>query len=189
MTGGRVDGSSGLTKGAERINGHFFAQSSWAQHALATERNVVKVDPSAPLEMLGPLGCGIQTGAGAVINVLKPQMGQSLVVFGAGAVGMAAIMAAKAVGVGTLIAVGEGAPSFAKTRRTLATSTEVRTPLLAEHAVIRTPEGFHEQFGCGAGRKYRCENGHVAARQCRNDFRERAGDRSGREYFRRERKH
>jgi aryl-alcohol dehydrogenase len=105
VTGGRVDGSSGLTKGSERINGHFFAQSSWARHALATERNVVKVDPSAPLEMLGPLGCGIQTGAGAVFNVLRPLAGESIAVFGTGSVGLSAIMAAKVVGCTTIIAV------------------------------------------------------------------------------------
>ncbi len=56
-------------------------------------------------ELLGPLGCGIQTGAGAVINVLKPQLGDSVVVFGAGAVGMAGVMAAKALGAATVIAV------------------------------------------------------------------------------------
>jgi aryl-alcohol dehydrogenase len=102
---GRIDVSSGLSQGAERINGHFFAQSSWARHSLATERNVVKVDPTAPLEMLGPLGCGIQTGAGAVFNVLRPLAGESIAVFGTGSVGLSAIMAAKAVGCTTIIAV------------------------------------------------------------------------------------
>ncbi|HEX3611949.1 MAG TPA: NAD(P)-dependent alcohol dehydrogenase [Sporichthyaceae bacterium] len=105
VTGGRVDGSSGLTGQGGRINGHFFGQSSWAGYSLATERNVVKVDQSAPLEMLGPLGCGIQTGSGAVFNVLRPLAGESIAVFGAGSVGLSAIMAAKAVGCTTIIAV------------------------------------------------------------------------------------
>ena len=63
------------------------------------------MDPDAPLELLGPLGCGIQTGAGAVFNVLRPLAGESLAVFGTGSVGLAAVMAARAVGAGTIIAV------------------------------------------------------------------------------------
>lgn len=108
FVGQRPDGSTALSLAGAPVRHNFFGQSSFATHSLCTERNVVKVPASVPdgmFEMLGPLGCGIQTGAGAVINVLKPQMGQSLVVFGAGAVGMAAIMAAKAIGVGNLIAV------------------------------------------------------------------------------------
>ena len=108
FVGQRADGSTALSLEGAPVRHNFFGQSSFATHCLCTERNVVKVPASVPdavFEMLGPLGCGIQTGAGAVINVLKPQMGQSLVVFGAGAVGMAAIMAAKAIGVATLIAV------------------------------------------------------------------------------------
>jgi len=62
--GSRVDGSLTMRKGPEEIHGSFFGQSSFASHALATDRNVVKVDKDLPLEMLGPLGCGIQTGAG-----------------------------------------------------------------------------------------------------------------------------
>lgn len=108
FVGQRPDGSTALSLEGAPVRHNFFGQSSFATHSLCTERNVVKVPadvPDAVFEILGPLGCGIQTGAGAVINVLKPQMGQSLVVFGAGAVGMAAIMAARAIGVGTLIAV------------------------------------------------------------------------------------
>lgn len=106
LTGGRLDGSSALTDAAgERLNGHFFGQSSWATYAIATERNVVKIDPNAPLEMLGPLGCGIQTGAGAVFNVFNPRAGQSLAVFGTGSVGLAAIMAARIAGCTTIVAV------------------------------------------------------------------------------------
>jgi aryl-alcohol dehydrogenase len=105
LTGGRVDGSSAYSGGGGRINGHFFGQSSWATYSLATERNVVKIDPSADLQLLGPLGCGIQTGAGGVFNVLRPIAGESIAVFGTGSVGLAAIMAAKVVGCTTIVAV------------------------------------------------------------------------------------
>src|SRR5207253_10782467 len=71
----------------------FFGQSSFSPVALATARNVVKVPEEAPLELLGPLACGMQTGVQAVVNILRPAVGQTLVVFGAGAVGLSAVMA------------------------------------------------------------------------------------------------
>jgi aryl-alcohol dehydrogenase len=58
-----------------------------------------------PVEIMGPLGCGVQTGAGAVMNALKPGAGSSIAVFGAGSVGLSAIMAAKVVGCATIIAI------------------------------------------------------------------------------------
>lgn len=105
FAGKRPDGSTPLSKGAERISGYFFAQSSWATHALCAERNIVKVPNKARLELLGPLACGVQTGAGAVINALKVRPGKSLAVFGAGSVGLSAIMAARVVGATTIVAV------------------------------------------------------------------------------------
>jgi len=106
--GQRRDGSTALSRQGQPVRHNFFGQSSFATHCLCTEANVVKVPDTVSselFELLGPLGCGIQTGAGAVINVLKPQIGQSVAVFGTGAVGMAALMAAKVLGAGTIIAV------------------------------------------------------------------------------------
>jgi aryl-alcohol dehydrogenase/geraniol dehydrogenase (NAD+) len=99
------DGSSALSQGGALIHGNFFGQSSFATMAVARAKNVVKVDRSLPLELLGPLGCGIQTGAGAVMNSLKVRAGRSIVIFGAGAVGMSAVMAAKAVGARAIVVV------------------------------------------------------------------------------------
>jgi aryl-alcohol dehydrogenase len=87
------------------VCGHFFGQSSFATHALASERNTVKVPLDAPLELLGPLGCGVQTGAGAVLNALRPTPGSRIAIFGAGSVGLSAIMAAAATGCAAVIAV------------------------------------------------------------------------------------
>lgn len=99
------DGSSPLSQRGKSIHGNFFGQSSFASLAVARAKNAVKVDRSLPLELLGPLGCGIQTGAGAVMNSLKVRPGRSIVIFGAGAVGMSAVMAAKAVGARAIIVV------------------------------------------------------------------------------------
>ncbi|UNM96225.1 NAD(P)-dependent alcohol dehydrogenase [Ignatzschineria rhizosphaerae] len=76
------------------IFGGFFGQSSFATYAIADYRSVVKISKNAPLKLLGPLGCGIQTGAGAIFNTLKPKKGSSIVIFGAGAVGLSALLAA-----------------------------------------------------------------------------------------------
>lgn len=76
------------------VAGHFFGQSSFATHALTTERAVVRVPDAAPLELLGPLACGVSTGAGAVFNTARPHPGSSVVVFGVGTVGLSAVMAA-----------------------------------------------------------------------------------------------
>jgi aryl-alcohol dehydrogenase len=87
------------------LNGHFFGQSSFSTRVVVHERSVVKVPGDAPLELLGPLGCGLQAGAGTVLNVLKPAVGQSIVIFGTGPVGLAAIMAARLVGCSPIVAV------------------------------------------------------------------------------------
>jgi aryl-alcohol dehydrogenase len=92
--GSRLDGSATLHRGGDPLHGHFFGQSSFSTLALAAERSVVKVPHDAPLELLGPLACGIQTGAQSVLNVLRPDPGDTLAIFGAGGVGLAALLAA-----------------------------------------------------------------------------------------------
>jgi aryl-alcohol dehydrogenase len=101
----RPDGSCTHHQCGHPIGGAFFYQSSFATHALAHRRNVVKVPSDLPLEVLAPLGCGVQTGAGAVMNCLKATAGTSIAVFGIGAVGLSAVMAAKVAGCKTIIAV------------------------------------------------------------------------------------
>jgi aryl-alcohol dehydrogenase len=103
--GARPDGSVTMRRGDTPVHGSFFGQSSFASHALAYASNTVKVDADLDLALAAPLGCGIQTGAGAVLNVLKPPEGGSFAVFGAGGVGLAGLMAAVHLGVGTAIAV------------------------------------------------------------------------------------
>lgn len=103
--GQRVDGSSPLSQNGARIGGSFFAQSSFATHAIVPERSAVKVDHAVPLHLLGPLGCGIITGAGAVIEAFRLRPGQSIAIFGVGSVGLAAVMAARLAGASRIVAV------------------------------------------------------------------------------------
>jgi len=104
--GTRADGSTLLAQeNGAPVYSAFFQQSSFGTFALTQERYAVKVRSDAPLERLGPLACSGQTGAGAVLNVLKPAAGDSLAVFGVGAVGLSALMAAKIAGCDPLVAV------------------------------------------------------------------------------------
>jgi aryl-alcohol dehydrogenase len=103
--GARTDGTTTLRQGDQVIHGSFFCQSSFADFALANERNVVKVREDIPLEILGPMGCGVMTGAGAVMNSLRPRPGASIAIFGVGPVGMSAVLAAVVCGCTTIIAV------------------------------------------------------------------------------------
>jgi aryl-alcohol dehydrogenase len=100
-----VDGTSALSRGGDLIHGHFFGQSSFATHAIARERNIVTLSPSIPLDVAAPFGCGIQTGAGAVLNSLAVPAGSSLAVFGAGAVGLSAVLAGVIAGCGEIVAI------------------------------------------------------------------------------------
>lgn len=97
FSGFMADKTHRLHKGEQGVS-TFFGQSSFATYAVANARNVVKVDKDVDLRLLAPLGCGIQTGAGGVFNVFNPPAGTSFAVFGAGTVGLSALMAAKAVG-------------------------------------------------------------------------------------------
>ena len=101
----RPDGSTALRHEGRDIHSHFFGQSSFATYSVATERNVVGLDPSVPLDVVAPFGCGIQTGAGAVLNVFRPEAGTSIAVFGTGTVGIAALLAARVAGCTTIIGV------------------------------------------------------------------------------------
>ncbi len=105
MKGTRADGSTLLSKNGAPVYSAFFQQSSFGTFALTQERYAVKVRKDAPLELLGPLACSGQTGSGAVFNVMKPKPGDSFAVFGVGAVGLSALMAAKIAGCDPIIAV------------------------------------------------------------------------------------
>jgi aryl-alcohol dehydrogenase len=101
----RPDGSTALSRDGRPVHSHFFGQSSFATGAVVPERSLVKLPDDVPFEVVAPFGCGVQTGAGAVINVLRPQAGSAIAVFGAGSVGLSAVMAAAVVGCATIIAV------------------------------------------------------------------------------------
>ena len=104
IAGSRTDGTSSLKQGSKQLASNFFGQSSFASHALTYEANLVLLPDDLPFEVAAPLGCGVQTGAGTVMNSLACETGSSLIVTGCGAVGLSAVMAAKIVGCEQIIA-------------------------------------------------------------------------------------
>ena len=100
--GARTQGEGDIRRDGSAVGGNIFGQSAFATAALAHADNVVPIDRALPLALLAPLGCGIQTGAGTVMETLHLQPGQSIAVFGAGAVGLAAVMAARIQGAGRI---------------------------------------------------------------------------------------
>ncbi|MDR3295610.1 MAG: NAD(P)-dependent alcohol dehydrogenase [Clostridiales Family XIII bacterium] len=111
------DGTKRFSQNGKAVSS-FFGQGSFATHVVVDARNAVRadVDSDEELAKLCSLGCGVQTGAGAVLNRLKPEPGTSLAVFGCGGVGMSAIMAGAIAGCGTIIGV-DVIPSRLETAR------------------------------------------------------------------------
>ena len=104
--GARTDGTSPISRHGQPVTAVFFGQSSFATHAVADSRNVVKVDATGlDLAILGPLGCGLQTGAGAVLRSMACPAGSTIAIFGGGPVGLAGVMAAKYRGLARIIVV------------------------------------------------------------------------------------
>ncbi len=99
----RLDGSNAWQ--GSHVYGHFFGQSSFSTHSVVNETNITPVSPKLSLEVLAPLGCGIMTGSGVVMNLFNVPKGASVAIIGTGAVGLAAVMAARIVGAGPIIGV------------------------------------------------------------------------------------
>lgn len=148
--GVRADGTTTLRdESGESVHGNWFGQSSFASFAVATERNAVRLPGDVPVALAGPLGCGLATGAGTVLRVLRPESGSAIVVFGLGAVGMAAVMAARLAGCATVIGVDPN-----RRRHDLARSlgaTEVLDP--GDHEDL----GRHIRRSTGGGVDYAVE--------------------------------
>jgi aryl-alcohol dehydrogenase len=147
-SGGRADGSTALRRlDGSPLHSHFFGQSSFATYSLCAANALVPVPSDVPAEILGPLACGISTGAGAVLNALRPPVGSSVVVYGAGAVGLSAVMAARLTGATTIIAVDRLASRLSLARELGATETiDVSVagtdPVAATHEICGGPADF-----------------------------------------------
>lgn len=96
-----VFSSSSSSTASPDIGGRFFGQSSFARHTIASESSLVNASPlnlsRADLALLAPLGCGLQTGSGTVLNVARAGPDDAVAIVGLGGVGLAAVMAASRI--------------------------------------------------------------------------------------------
>lgn len=102
-----------------------------------------QVDPKAPLDKVNLLGCGISTGYGAVLNTCKVESGSTVAVWGLGAVGLAVVMGAKAVGAKTIVGI-DMVPKKFETGKDTQERINYLIPLFSEAArshPLREPEG------------------------------------------------
>ncbi|MEU2424906.1 NAD(P)-dependent alcohol dehydrogenase [Streptomyces sp. NPDC007851] len=149
LGGSRLDGSAPISRASGPVHGHFFGQSSFAHHALVHARSAVKAPDDIDLDVLAPLGCSVQTGVGAVLNVARPTPGSTLVVFGAGGVGLAALMGARLTSASRVVAVDVNPARLELARELGATHT-------INAAEADVPEAVRELTG-GTGANYAVE--------------------------------
>nr|CAD2156243.1 unnamed protein product [Meloidogyne enterolobii] len=77
---------------------HFMGVSSFSEYTVCAEISVCKIPKTSPIDKLSPLGCGVSTGYGAVLNTCKVETNSTVSVWGLGTVGLAVIMALKKLG-------------------------------------------------------------------------------------------
>jgi alcohol dehydrogenase len=113
----RANGEGGMLKGGRRLHGpcgdvhHHLGVSAFATHVVVDRHSAVKVDADVPAHIAALFGCAVLTGAGAVMNSAQLRPGENVAIYGLGGVGLSALLAARAAGAATLVAVD---PSPAK---------------------------------------------------------------------------
>ena len=118
------DGTTRLHRGGEPLR-HFMGTSTFAEAAVLPEIALAKVNPEAPLEGCAPFACGLSTGIGAALNTAQVEAGSTVVVFGAGLVGLGAVIGARLAGAGRIIAIDLSEERLAQARHHGATDTRV----------------------------------------------------------------
>jgi aryl-alcohol dehydrogenase len=129
----------------------FFGQSAFATHAVVHQNNIVQAPEDIELELIGPLGCGIQTGAGAIFNYLHPEADSSILVTGCGGVGLSAVMAAKIAGCSKIIAcdiVEQRLQLALELGATHTINAKVKADVVAAVQALTDGEGAHYAVDC-----------------------------------------
>ncbi len=146
FSGEHFDGTKRLSRGGQSVSA-FFGQGAFAEYAVVHRNNLIPAPADLPLELLAPLGCGIQTGAGAVLNYLRPRAGSSILITGCGAVGLSAVMAAAIASCGEIIACDVVPERLALARELGATHTlNARETDDIPEAVRALTEGFGAHY-------------------------------------------
>jgi aryl-alcohol dehydrogenase len=161
FSGTQFDGTKRLHDGEREVSS-FFGQGAFATHAVVHVNNLIPVPDGVDLALAAPLGCGIQTGAGAVLNYIKPGPASSIVITGCGPVGLSAVMAAKIAGCTTIIAC-----DIIDSRLEMAAALGA-THTINSKKVISVPEEVKRLTGIGANYAIDCTGIGACVRQSLN---------------------
>jgi S-(hydroxymethyl)glutathione dehydrogenase/alcohol dehydrogenase len=101
----------------------FSGCGAMAEYATVSAENLIRIDPTVPLDCAALVGCGVTTGVGAVFNTAKVEPGASVAVFGCGGVGLSVIQGALIAGAGRIIAIDTLEPKLAMAKKFGATDT------------------------------------------------------------------
>ena len=136
------DGTTRLSRGGEPLR-HFMGTSTFAEYAVIPEIALAKVSPEAPLDGCAPFACGLSTGIGAALYTAQIDPGSTVAVFGAGLVGLGAVIGARLAGAERIVAIDLSEERLAQARHHGATETR-----LADDDVVEWIRG--ETGGYGA---------------------------------------
>ncbi len=114
------DGTTRFSYNGEPIH-HYMGCSTFSEYTVVAEVSLAKINPDANPEQVCLLGCGVTTGIGAVHNTAKVAEGDSIAVFGLGAIGLAVIQGAVQAKAGRIIAVDTNPDKFDLARQMGAT--------------------------------------------------------------------
>jgi len=130
---------------------HYMGCSTFSEYSVVPEVSLAVIDKTAPLEKVCLLGCGVTTGIGAVRNSAKVEAGASVAIFGLGGIGLAAIVGAKMVQAGRIIAIDINPDKFAIARELGATDcvnpNDYKEPI-QDVIVAMTDGGVDYSFEC-----------------------------------------
>jgi S-(hydroxymethyl)glutathione dehydrogenase/alcohol dehydrogenase len=130
---------------------HYMGTSTFSEYTVVAEVSLAKVSPRAPLHEVCLLGCGVTTGIGAVHHTAKVKAGDTVAVFGLGAVGLAVIQGAVQAGAGRILAVDTNPDKFDKARAMGATdcvNPSAHAEPIQDVIVAMTDGGVDFSFEC-----------------------------------------
>jgi S-(hydroxymethyl)glutathione dehydrogenase / alcohol dehydrogenase len=131
------DGTTRFSRGEEPVR-HFMGTSTFSEYTVMPEIALAAITTEAPLEVACLFACGLSTGIGAAMNTARVEPGSTCVVFGAGIVGLGAVVGCRLQGADRIIAVDLSEGRLELARRHGATETLVATPDTVQEILDRT---------------------------------------------------
>lgn len=126
----------------------FAGCGTFAQEMIVPENAVIVVDRDIPLDVVALIGCGVTTGVCAVTNTAQVKPGSSVIIFGCGGVGIAAVQGARIAGAAEIVAVDKIESKLALAKKFGATHAIKPEEVEQAKMEITQGEGFDYAFEC-----------------------------------------